>query len=171
MKTMKQIPVIAFTLTVAFGLFAQTATKGTNKTAKVTESKEHTAIRTRYETKVKECEGGKPQSTDNPVFDTLMRRKNAELVLAQAKLAAVGKSEAEKESIIVPAEIQLHSCEESELLEAQLEHVDACVAVYRKTIDKKNADLTVRESEQVKACQSLAARGKNLPKHVTLIVF
>jgi hypothetical protein len=52
-----------------------------------------------------------------------------------------------------------------------LEHVDACVAVYRKTIDKKNADLTVRESEQVKACQSLAARGKNLPKHVTLIVF
>ena len=37
----------------------------------------------------------------------------------------------------------------------QLEHVDECVGIYGATVDKKMSDLTVRETEQVKACQSL----------------
>jgi hypothetical protein len=37
----------------------------------------------------------------------------------------------------------------------QLEHVDECVGIYGATVDKKMSDLTVRETEQVKACKSL----------------
>jgi hypothetical protein len=155
-----KIPVMLIGLLSVAGLLAQTAqtTKKpvTRKPAvKATESKEHAAIRSRYEAKVKECEGDKPQSTDNPEFDKVMRRLNAQLVVSRAKLAAVGKSEGEKEVIMATAEMQLHSCEASELLVTQLEHVDSCVTIYHKTIDKRASDLTVRESEQVKACQSL----------------
>ena len=39
-------------------------------------------------------------------------------------------------------------------LESRIRHADDCVAVYQKTIDKKVSDLTTRESEQIKACQS-----------------
>lgn len=39
-------------------------------------------------------------------------------------------------------------------LRARLDHADECTAVYRKTIDQKTSDLTMRESEQIKACQS-----------------
>ena len=67
----------------------------------------------------------------------------------------MGKNEAERLRIVGPAEMQLHACDESESLGTQLKYVDSCLAAYHKTIDKKNADLTVRESEQVKACQSL----------------
>jgi hypothetical protein len=40
-------------------------------------------------------------------------------------------------------------------LESRLKHADECVAVYKKTIDEKVADLTTRESEQIKACMAL----------------
>ena len=44
---------------------------------------------------------------------------------------------------------------EADTLEYQLKYVDSCLAAYHKTIDKKNVDLTVSESAQVNACQSL----------------
>jgi acetolactate synthase regulatory subunit len=40
-------------------------------------------------------------------------------------------------------------------LNAQLEHVDDCLKIYNGTIDKKTSDMTVRETGQVKACQSI----------------
>jgi hypothetical protein len=47
------------------------------------------------------------------------------------------------------------SDEIEELLNVQLEHVDECVIIFRRTIDKRTSLLTVRETEQVKACQSM----------------
>jgi hypothetical protein len=44
---------------------------------------------------------------------------------------------------------------ETVLITAQLESVDACTKVFRRTIDKKTSDLTVRESKSVKICQDL----------------
>jgi hypothetical protein len=41
---------------------------------------------------------------------------------------------------------------EYDLINAQIEKVDECSKVYRSTIDKKQSDLTVRESQAVKAC-------------------
>lgn len=37
----------------------------------------------------------------------------------------------------------------------QLDNADNCTALFRTTVDKKTSDLTVRESESVKGCQSL----------------
>jgi hypothetical protein len=37
----------------------------------------------------------------------------------------------------------------------RLHFVDICVSIYHKTIDKKASDVTIRESELVKECQSL----------------
>jgi len=39
-------------------------------------------------------------------------------------------------------------------LETRFLHADECAAVYKKTIDEKVSELTTRESEQIKACQS-----------------
>jgi hypothetical protein len=36
-----------------------------------------------------------------------------------------------------------------------LQHADECAVIYKKTIDEKAADITTRESEQIKACQSV----------------
>jgi hypothetical protein len=40
-------------------------------------------------------------------------------------------------------------------LELKLKIVDACAAVYQKTIDEKAADITTREAELIKECRSL----------------
>jgi hypothetical protein len=45
--------------------------------------------------------------------------------------------------------------ENDKALKFKLDHVDGCAAVYRKTIDEKAADITTREAEQIKACQSV----------------
>jgi hypothetical protein len=37
----------------------------------------------------------------------------------------------------------------------RLEHVDACTALYHRTIDKKTSDLTVRETTLVKDCTAM----------------
>jgi hypothetical protein len=37
----------------------------------------------------------------------------------------------------------------------QLEHVDACTALFHRTIDKKTSDLTVRETALVKECTAM----------------
>ncbi|MGA2723858.1 MAG: hypothetical protein ABSG79_15790 [Bryobacteraceae bacterium] len=44
---------------------------------------------------------------------------------------------------------------ESSRLEIKLKHADECAAVYQKTIDEKASDVTTRETEQIKACQSI----------------
>jgi hypothetical protein len=51
--------------------------------------------------------------------------------------------------------LRLSSGQDVPLLEQQLQHVDECVAVYHRTIDKKNSDLTVRETEAVNGCKAL----------------
>ena len=43
----------------------------------------------------------------------------------------------------------------STALKFKLDHADDCAAIYRKTIDEKAADITTREAEQIKACQSV----------------
>lgn len=40
-------------------------------------------------------------------------------------------------------------------LAERLEYADDCMAVFRKTIDKKTSDLTVRENSQIKACMTM----------------
>lgn len=35
-----------------------------------------------------------------------------------------------------------------------LDHADECAAIYQKTIDEKAADITTRETDQIKACKS-----------------
>ena len=40
-------------------------------------------------------------------------------------------------------------------LETKQRHGDECSKVFRDTIDKKQSDLTTRESESIKACQAL----------------
>ena len=44
---------------------------------------------------------------------------------------------------------------EKERLMTRMAHMDECAAVYRATIDKKTSDLTMRESQLVKACQAI----------------
>jgi hypothetical protein len=41
------------------------------------------------------------------------------------------------------------------LADKQLKNVDACLAVYNKTIDEKAADITTRESELIQVCKGL----------------
>jgi len=41
------------------------------------------------------------------------------------------------------------------LLRVRMNSADRCASVYRDTIDKKQSDLTTREAEEIKACQSL----------------
>jgi hypothetical protein len=41
------------------------------------------------------------------------------------------------------------------LLRVRMNTADQCARVYRETIAKKQSDLTTRESDQIKACQSL----------------
>jgi hypothetical protein len=152
------IAVAALSMSLLVGLFAQTTPRPAARkpAAKAVESKEHAAVRIEAEAKMKDCEAGdEHQSSENPGYDIVLRRLKAEVALSQAKLEAVGKDESEKARIIVPAEMRLQSCDESKTLEIRLVHVDSCVATYHKTIDKKGSDLTVRESEQVKTCQSL----------------
>jgi hypothetical protein len=156
---MKQILAIAFMLTVSFALVAQTQTAEKPQpkipTPTATESKEHTAIRMKYEAAIKRCEGDDPlppHQSDDPAFDKkyarTMRSLNASIALQRVKNDY-------DEKRFIAANQRVAACEHSELLEPQLEFVDSCISTYHQTIDKKNADLTVRESEQVKKCQSL----------------
>jgi hypothetical protein len=48
-------------------------------------------------------------------------------------------------------------------LARQLEAVDSCTKLYRQTIDKKQSDLTVRESQAVKACTTLDLYPLDMP--------
>jgi hypothetical protein len=41
------------------------------------------------------------------------------------------------------------------VLQARLQHADECVQVFHETIDAKVSDLTIRQTELVKACQSM----------------
>jgi hypothetical protein len=43
----------------------------------------------------------------------------------------------------------------SETRAAQLQHADECASVYRATIDRKNVDLTVRQTEHIASCKAL----------------
>jgi hypothetical protein len=45
--------------------------------------------------------------------------------------------------------------DELSVLTTKLRYVDTCASVYRKTIDKKAGDMTLRDSEQVNECRSL----------------
>ena len=47
--------------------------------------------------------------------------------------------------------------EEEELAQRKLrvEHADECVAVFQATTGKKTSDVTIKDTEQVKACQSM----------------
>jgi hypothetical protein len=45
--------------------------------------------------------------------------------------------------------------DELSVLTTKLRYVDICASVYRKTIDKKAGDMTLRDSEQVSECRSL----------------
>jgi Zn ribbon nucleic-acid-binding protein len=163
-KVMKQIPMIAFILTVSFGLVAQTQTATNPVTKKptptTTESKEHTTIRMKYEAEIKRCEGDDPlpsHHSDDPEFGKkyarITRSLNAKIALQRVKNDALDTGYDEKR--FIAANQRVAACEQSELLEPKVEIVDSCISTYHQTIDKKNADLTVRESEQVKACQSL----------------
>jgi hypothetical protein len=42
-----------------------------------------------------------------------------------------------------------------EVRATQVEHADECASVYRSTIDRKNADLTVRQTEHIASCKAL----------------
>jgi TonB family protein len=42
-----------------------------------------------------------------------------------------------------------------DLLRVRMENADACAAIYPRTIDRKVSDLTTRETETVKACQTI----------------
>jgi hypothetical protein len=174
-KIMKQISVIAFLLTVAFGQIAQTQTGKepvTKKPApKVTESKEHAAIRTQYEAKIKECEQrwldaktlaeSDIKLVNDPSAESGVAQAEARVRLAKLKLGLtiydILKDKGYKDDPSVACKVHPDGemSDELDRLEDQLKIVDSCLATYHKTIDKKNADLTVRESEQVKACQSL----------------
>src|ERR1035438_5757276 len=86
---MKQVPVIAFMLTVSVGLVAQTQTAKkpvTKKLAAKIESKEHAAIRTQYEAKIKECEQRWLDAKASAELDKkLVNDKSADLSVAQAE--------------------------------------------------------------------------------------
>lgn len=53
--------------------------------------------------------------------------------------------------------IEIHDTVVKDLptLQARVLHADDCLVVYTGTIDKKVADLTTRESDQIKACKSI----------------
>jgi hypothetical protein len=169
--TSKAVTAVLIGLLSVVGLFAQTAQPAkkpvTRKpAAKVAESKEHAAIRIQYEAKIKECEQR-----------WLDAKASAELDMKLVSDASAGSSVAKSEAELRLAKLKLgvtvydilkdvpgvackvhpdgEMSDELDTLEKQLKYVDSCIATYHKTIDKKNADLTVRESEQVKACQSL----------------
>jgi|SRR5579871_1435215 len=153
------------------GLFAQTAKMPVTKPrVKVTESKEHAAIRTRYEAKVKDCEQRwldakasaesdmklvKDQSADSGVVQAQAKVRLARLDLALTKYNIIKDADKSDPGVACDVHPDGEMSDELDTLRNQLKYVDLCLATYRKTIDKRNADLTVRESEQVKACQSL----------------
>jgi len=58
-----------------------------------------------------------------------------------------------KERPVMIAELDAN-IQKSKDLKFKLDHADECAAIYRKTIDEKAADITTREAEQIKACQS-----------------
>ncbi len=177
MKKMKPIPVmgfpaIALMFMVTCALVAQTAKKPlTNKSAtKVVESKEHAAIRIRYEAKVKQCEqrwlDAKALAeqdikiVNDPTADSLVKSQAnlrlSKLNMGLLKYKLMSESGGDHpEAVACVAQPDGEFSDEIDSLRDQLKFVDSCSATYRKTIDKKNADLTVRESEQVKTCQSL----------------
>jgi hypothetical protein len=163
--TAKAVAVALFGLLAVVGLFAQTTTPKQPVTkkpaAKVAESKAHVAIRTQYEAKIKECEqrwlDAKASVESNINKDSAdVARDEAKLRLLKLQLGLT-IYQALPDTPGRPCQVHPDGTMSDELdtLEKQLKYVDSCIATYRKTIDKKNADLTVRESEQVNACQSL----------------
>jgi hypothetical protein len=75
--------------------------------------------------------------------------------VSQAKFAAVGDSSTTTQAALLAALTRQQSCHDAELLHKKLDTVDLCVRVYHKTIDAKQADLTVREAADVTACREL----------------
>jgi hypothetical protein len=172
-KIMKQVPVIAFMLTVSVGLVAQAQPEKkpvTKKPAAKIESKEHAAIRSQYEAKIKECEQrwldakalaeSDIKLVNDPSAESGVDQAHAKLRLAKLDLALLKYNiikDADKSDPSVACDVHPDGemSDELDQLRNQLKYVDSCLATYHKTIDKRSADLTVRESEQVKACQTL----------------
>lgn len=79
-------------------------------------------------------------------------KKEAEEAGRRKKLAAERKkNEAEEAARLA----KIKSERDARALEELSKVVAACSKIYHSTIDKKRGDLTVREEEQVKVCQSL----------------
>jgi hypothetical protein len=53
------------------------------------------------------------------------------------------------------SEAMSKSLKDTARVNAQLANVDDCTRLFHQTIDKKNSDLTVRETTQIKACTDL----------------
>ena len=163
--TSKAVTVVLIGLLFVVGLAAQTTTPKQPVTkkpaAKVAESKAHAAIRTQCEAKIKECETLWLDAKASAELDT--NRDSSDVARAETKLRllklqlALTIYQALPDTPGRPCQVRPDGTMSDELdgLEKRLKYVDSCIATYHKTIDKKNADLTVRESEQVKACQSL----------------
>ena len=165
MRASKPVTAVLIGLLSVVGLVAQTTTtKKPKAVAKIAESKEHAAIRTQYDAKIKECEqrwlDAKATAESDlelvKTSESSVAKSEAELRLAKLKLG-VTVYDMLKDAPGVACKVHPDGemSDELDTLQNQLKYVDSCIATYHKTIDKKNADLTVRESEQVKACQSL----------------
>jgi hypothetical protein len=140
---------LAFTLVV--GIQAQTPSTSTpaqSKDGNKVKSAEHALAEQKYEKALK-------------LYTKTLNHRHAILVevdtLEQQEHTATNMDR--RASLLAQARIlgdQLNATRsERELLSVQLEHVDDCVKTYYGTIDKNISDLTVREAELVKSCQSL----------------
>jgi hypothetical protein len=71
---------------------------------------------------------------------------------AKAKVRAEEKSvQAEKDTLEADRQAAKEAAEAEEMLRIKAR----CHALYKRTIDKKQADLTVRETQQITACEAL----------------
>jgi hypothetical protein len=168
MVASRAVTTVSIGLLSVVGLVAQTAKQPVTKkpAAKVVESKEHAAIRIQYEAKIKECEQrwldakASAESDIRLVNDSSaesgVAKDEAKLRLTKLKLGVTIYDMLKADpGVACKVSPDGELSDELDTLQNQLKNVDSCIATYHRTIDKKNADLTVRESEQVKACQSL----------------
>jgi hypothetical protein len=105
-----------------------------------------TLISASYETKIL-AHNDVPEVDFTDQLKAIQARRDTEEVLA------AGRKRKEAEAAARRAKIK--AAEDAKAQEERAKARAACSAIYQSTIDRKVADLTVREEQQVRACQAL----------------
>jgi len=111
-----------------------------------------TSTALKHLSKTEENEAMKPIEAKIAAQEAADAKRKADELARRRRVAAERKKKEQEEAAALA---RIRAQEEAEAAAKAVKLKATCLLVYKSTIDKRTGDLTVRETEQVRACQAL----------------